>query len=72
MRRWSRARAFEKRAAAAADTQKSIAVLPFCNMSADPEQELQCFRAVSTSGGIAGFGRFFTSSTTARQLAAIS
>ncbi len=30
---------FEKQAAAAADAQKSIAVLPFANMSADPEQE---------------------------------
>jgi TolB-like protein/Flp pilus assembly protein TadD len=31
--------AFEKQAATAADAQKSIAVLPFANMSADPEQE---------------------------------
>jgi TolB-like protein/Flp pilus assembly protein TadD len=31
--------AFEKEVAAAADVQKSIAVLPFANMSADPEQE---------------------------------
>jgi adenylate cyclase len=31
--------AIEKQAAAAADAQKSIAVLPFANMSADPEQE---------------------------------
>jgi TolB-like protein/Flp pilus assembly protein TadD len=32
-------KAFEKQAAAAAGAQKSIAVLPFANMSADPEQE---------------------------------
>jgi TolB-like protein/Flp pilus assembly protein TadD len=31
--------AFQKQAEAAADAQKSIAVLPFANMSADPEQE---------------------------------
>jgi len=31
--------AFEEQAAAVADAQKSIAVLPFVNMSADPEQE---------------------------------
>jgi TolB-like protein/Tfp pilus assembly protein PilF len=30
---------FENQAAAAADAQKSIAVLPFANLSADPEQE---------------------------------
>ena len=35
----STTQAFEKQAAAAAEAQKSIAVLPFANMSADPEQE---------------------------------
>ena len=35
----STTQAFEKQAAAVADAQKSIAVLPFANMSADPEQE---------------------------------
>jgi TolB-like protein len=35
----STTRAFQEQADAAADAQKSIAVLPFANMSADPEQE---------------------------------